>query len=137
MRISKENKTLIQFIQNSITTRKILPFLDLFHGIIQLFRGVILSCPKINQLLSGITDPFQREILSSFGIIHFFPGNIFLFQRIRCLFCGRFHSRRGIKLTCFGSFLFFSGIKPSLFGVFNSNLTNQSDSKQSKHLIYG
>ncbi|MDP3442499.1 MAG: hypothetical protein Q8T08_06510 [Ignavibacteria bacterium] len=53
----KKNKPLNQIIQNSITTRKVLPFYDLSRGITRLFRGIIHSC-------FGSFRLFRRNILS-------------------------------------------------------------------------
>jgi len=137
MHTIKKNKALNQIIQNSITTRKVLPFYELSRGITRLFRGIIHFCfgsfvPRflINVSCFGV-------FLSRFGVIHLFRRNILSFQRIIHLFRGIIHSRRGIKLSCFGSFLSLSEINPSLSGVFDSCFLNLFGFKAIKTLIYG
>jgi len=126
----KKNKTLIQVIQNSISIRKTFPFPDLFRGVTRLFCGIFHSCFGI------IVSRFGR-FRSCFGVIHLFRRNFLSFQRIIHLFRGIFHSRCGIKLSCCGSFLCLSEIKPTLFELFSSNPNNRFGFKIIKTLIYG
>ena len=56
---------LVQIIQNSISTRKALPFHDLFRGINGLFRGAILPRFGITHLVRRIMQTSLIEITES------------------------------------------------------------------------
>jgi len=153
-----KNKAMFHTNQYRVTNRKDYFFPDLLGVIIQLFRGTIASdqrniFPARGNIASDQRNilPDQRKIVSDHGNIasdqrNILPDqrkiasdqrNIPSFQRIIHLFRGIFHSRCGIKLSCCGSFLCLSEIKPTLFELFSSNPNNRFGFKIIKTLIYG